>query len=202
MVTVKPGRNAQTINIFDFDHTIYDGDASLDFFAFSLKRRPWLAVYAPYQFLTALLFLIRVISRTKFKQNFFIFLRGVGDTNLEVNDFWDRHEDRVKAWYRERDHKSDVIISASPDFLIGPIAKRIGAQKLIATIMDSETGVISGYNCRGEEKAVRLRKEFASVVVRECYSDSLSDLPILNLAKNAYIVKGDDLTPLKSFLSK
>ena len=35
------------MNVYDFDKTIYDGDASLDFWKFSVKRKPSLALYLP-----------------------------------------------------------------------------------------------------------------------------------------------------------
>ena len=31
------------MNVYDFDKTIYDGDSSVDFYKFSLKRHPKLA---------------------------------------------------------------------------------------------------------------------------------------------------------------
>ena len=35
------------MNVFDFDNTIYDGECSLDFFKYCIKRKPSLAKYLP-----------------------------------------------------------------------------------------------------------------------------------------------------------
>lgn len=37
------------MNVYDFDGTIYDGDSSVDFFLYALKRMPSLIRYAPRQ---------------------------------------------------------------------------------------------------------------------------------------------------------
>ena len=43
------------MNVYDFDKTIYDGDASLDFWKYSVKRQPLLVFYLPYQVFSAIL---------------------------------------------------------------------------------------------------------------------------------------------------
>ncbi len=63
--------------------------------------------------------------------------------------------------------------------------------------MSPATGVISGENCYGAEKVNRLKSELGSnIVVAKAYSDSLKDLPILEMAKEAYFVKGGRVTKL------
>ena len=69
------------MNVYDFDKTIYDGDASLDFWKFSVKRKPSLVLYLPYQVFSAVLFKTKIISRKKFKENF-------GDDIFSINVAW------------------------------------------------------------------------------------------------------------------
>lgn len=187
------------INVFDFDHTIYSGDASLDFYFYSIRRSPGLIRYIPIQAWHAFLYLLSINTRTQFKRGFFIFLTGIKDVDEFVAGFWREHERKVKKWYRDRSHDRDVIISASPEFIIAPIASRMRIEKLIATVMDKKTGEILGRNCRGTEKVRRLNKYLPDFEVEECYSDSLSDLPILNLAKNKYIVKKQQIIPYSTY---
>ena len=35
------------MNVYDFDDTIYDGDSSIDFFKFFIKKDPSVITYAP-----------------------------------------------------------------------------------------------------------------------------------------------------------
>ena len=58
---------------------------------------------------------------------------------------------------------------------------------VIATIVTSN-GKIKGNNCYGEEKVTRFNQKYQKAIVNEVYTDSLSDLPIMNLGKQAYIV--------------
>ena len=60
---------------------------------------------------------------------------------------------------------------------------------LIGTRMDPATGLIDGSNCRGEEKVRRLRSAQPDAVVDRAYSDSLTDLPMLRLARRPYLVR-------------
>lgn len=136
-------KTSQTINVYDFDHTIYDGDASLDFYLFSVRRKPTLLGYLPFQLWHALLFIFGTEDRTIFKGNFFCFLRGI-DSEKYVHDFWDGHFEKIKDWYLHADHQQDVIISASPEFLLKPAFERVKAHTLIATRMNPKTGIITG----------------------------------------------------------
>ena len=120
------------MNVYDFDKTIYDGDASLDFWKFSVKRKPSLALYLPYQVFSAVLFKTKIISRKKFKENFFSFLISVKD--LHLSEFWDQHQTKIKDWYLEQKQSDDLIISASPEFILKEMTDRLNI-KLMGTRM-------------------------------------------------------------------
>jgi phosphatidylglycerophosphatase C len=186
------------ISVYDFDHTIYDGDASLDFYLFCLRRSPWLLTYLPYQLWHALLFVLRLEDRGVFKGNFFIFLRSVKQVDHRVAVFWEGHFNRLKDWYVENDHSRDVIISASPEFLLAPVAAKLKVYALIATRVDTKTGHLNGENCRGAEKVVRLRQTFPNESIDKVYTDSRSDAPLLALGARQFLVKGNKITELKS----
>ena len=62
---------------------------------------------------------------------------------------------------------------------------------MIASKVDKKSGKILSPNCYGAEKVNRLNNEINNYHVVNSFSDSLSDEPILKLADNAYIVKGD-----------
>lgn len=181
---------ATSLNIYDFDHTIYDGDCSLDFHKYCLRRQPALGMYIPYQSLHYLLFLLGLENRTVFKSRFFSFLKSLKNVDQVVEDFWDTHEMKVKQWYKDTAKPGDIIISASPDFLLRPfVQKRLRGSKLIATIMNAKTGAIQGENCHGKEKVLRFRAVYGDMKVGKMYTDSLADIPLLELAKEPYIVR-------------
>lgn len=191
-------KKPQHVNLYDFDHTIYRGDASLDFILFELKRQPLLAKYLPFQIVSALLFKAGKKTRKQFKESAFVFLKDIKNIDVEVTKFWELHSHKIEKWYQAKNKNTDIIISASPDFLLKPITDKLNVGALIATIMDKKTGKISGENCRGEEKVKRLNQHNKNLSVNECYSDSISDLPMLKLSRHPFIVKKGRIQELQS----
>ena len=180
------------MNVYDFDKTIYDGDASLDFWKYEVRKNPLLLGYLPYQVFSAFLFKAKLISRKEFKQHFFIFLRST--RTLDLGDFWDHHQSKIKPWYIKQKKSNDLIISASPEFILKEMTDRLQIS-LIGTRMNPKTGKITGENCRGEEKVRRFKKQYQDTSINQFYSDSQSDTPLKLLAKESFLVKKDQLSP-------
>lgn len=181
--------STSTVNAYDFDHTIYRGDASFDFIIFSFVRHPALLRYLPLDAWVIFLYVIGKRNRKQIKQVAFSFLKDVRDIDNELQIFWMKHEHKIEEWYLNQKKPSDIIISASPEFLLRPIVSKLEIKTLIATRMDKTSGYITGENCRAEEKVIRLNKVSPNVKIDSAYSDSMSDLPLLSLASNAYIVR-------------
>lgn len=176
------------MNVYDFDKTIYNGDSTLDFFYFVLKRNNRLIKYLPIQILGLILYKFNIYSKEKFKSIFFIFIKDI-DLKIEVDEFWKIYRTKIKKWYINKRKTTDVIISASPDFLLEPFCNQINVN-LICTKVDDATGKLVSKNCFGAEKVKRFKREFDSKI-DEFYSDSKSDLPMANIALNAFLVKGE-----------
>ena len=170
------------MNVYDFDKTIYDGDASLDFWKYKVRKEPLLLGYLPYQVFSAFLF----------KAKIFIFLRST--RTLDLGDFWDHHQSKIKPWYLKQKQPDDLIISASPEFILKEMIDRLQIS-LIGTKMNPKTGKITGENCRGEEKVLRFKKQYQDASINQFYSDSQSDTPLKLLAKESFLVKKDQLSP-------
>lgn len=184
------------MNIYDFDYTIYDGDCIIDFYLFCVRKQPLLLRYLPYQAGSVLLCKIGFMSRTNCKSRFLIFLKHIRDVPETTNRFWDSHERKIKAWYLFQKRTDDMILSASPEFILRPLLERLGLTNLIATQVDLKTGRLVDANNRGEEKVKRFLEAHKNVRVEEAYSDSMSDLPMLRLARKSYIVKGNRRTKI------
>lgn len=182
------------MNVYDFDGTLYNGDSSVDFYIFALKKQPALVRYLPGQFWGFLRYALGRTGKREWKGAFFSFLQGIDGTAL-AEEFWERRQDRVVDWYESLRQPGDLVISASPSFLLGPICQRIGIRRLIATEMDPATGALLGENCRGEEKVRRLRAQYGAEPVECFYSDSQVDLPLARLAHRAFLVKKGHICP-------
>lgn len=183
------------MNAYDFDNTIYQGDCTKDFYFFLLRRHPHLIRYLPRQAAGLLRYLTGNGTKTEWKEAFFRFLNGISDCTREVILFWDKYERKIAAWYRSQKCGNDVILSASPEFLLAEICRRLGIPPPIASDVNPKTGAITGENCKGKEKVRRFQKRFPDGKIDGFWSDSLSDLPLAKLAAHAYLVKKNKITP-------
>jgi HAD superfamily hydrolase (TIGR01490 family) len=91
-----------------------------------------------------------------------------------------------------------VVVSASGEEIVGPIAKAIGATHAMATRMVVEDGKYTGevaYYCFGEGKVQAIRELAAreGYALEHCYaySDSITDLPMLEVVGHPTVVNPD-----------
>ena len=177
------------MNVYDFDHTIYNGDSSVDFSCFYLRRHLTLLLCLPVQFFAVIGIKLGFLSVKHGKELFFSFLKLCPADQKDIMDFWKTHSNKMTSWYLEHQQPDDLIISASPEFLLQPFIESTLKKKVIATKVDSYSGKILGENCKGDEK-VRLFFEHYPAGHIECfYSDSMSDTYLANIATCAFLVK-------------
>ena len=64
------------------------------------------------------------IRAKELKQQLFSFLKYLGDVDAAVSAFWDEKFGLVGQWYLAQKRDDDIIISASPEFLLLPVCAR------------------------------------------------------------------------------
>ncbi len=180
------------MNVYDFDGTLYTGDSTRDFCFFCLKRNKSLLKYLPGIAGAFLKYSFKQITKTQFKEKLYSFFNDIKDIDEEVKLFWEVHEKNLKNWFPDWIKMGGAIISASPEFLLEPMAKKLGLA-LIASRVDKHTGKTEGENCWGIEKVERFRKVYGGEFIKWFFSDSLSDSPLAEKAEFSYIVKGEKL---------
>ena len=94
-----------------------------------------------------------------------------------------------------------MLVTASPDAYMKYFKKLGVVDEVIGTRLQQRNGrythAIEGRNCKGAEKAARIEaylKERELSIDFEgssAYSDCMSDLPMLKLVKNGYLVHND-----------
>lgn len=184
------------VNLYDFDKTIYDGDSTIDFYLYCFKHHPSIIKYVPKQIYYIILYKLKKINKTEMKEKFYLFLNALKNPQKDLQIFWTKHFKKIKTWYLNQNHNKDIIISASPEFLLEYPCQKLNVKKLIASKVNMKTGKYTGINCHGLEKVQRLNNEISNYKVINAYSDSLSDLPMLNLAEHKYIVKKNKIKEL------
>lgn len=185
------------IIVYDFDKTIYGGETSTDFMYFFLKRNKKYILKLGYVFLSLVYYKKNL---KKSKEIFFKILENIDldFIHSEIEEFWKENEKKFFSWIydeileNKKEAEKLILISATPSIFLEKISVKLGFDKLIATdFVKQEKKFISkiqGENCKGEEKVNRLKKYIKNFEILAFYSDSLSDLPLFNLAKRKYYI--------------
>lgn len=127
------------MNAYDFDQTIFYPDSSYCFVKYCLKKYPKAVIPAiPGSIKELIVYLRRHHGAKNLKQKMFSFLPRLGDVDAVIRDFWDEYRGNLEPWYLAQKGPDDIIISASPEFLLRPICAELGVT-LIGTRMDKET---------------------------------------------------------------
>ena len=97
--------------------------------------------------------------------------------------------DALAVWRRWRAKGAKlVIVTASPDVVVAPFARGLGADLLIGSrlafdLNEKVAGPLLGPNCRGAEKVVRLREVFGDdMSLAAAYGDTSGDREMLAIA--------------------
>ena len=177
------------MNVYDFDKTIFYPDSSYCFVKYCLLHYPRAVLKAlPSTLVPGIAKLAGQAGTREIKEKVFSFLSELDDVDRIVEEFWTEHKSGIADWYLKRKRSDDLILSASPEFLLRPITDELGV-RLIATRMDKYTGRILGNNCHDAEKISRFLKEFPGQQPDEFFSDSLSDSPMAWFSGKAWLVK-------------
>jgi len=182
---------------FDFDGTLTSHDSFRAFLAWRAGAAGYAVGLA--QLIPAAVVWIRDRDRGRLKAAMVHrFLAGVPRPQLEADAQTFAGErgrtllrpDAVRTWRRWQSAGAQlVIVSATPDFIIAPIARSLGADLVIGTRLAFDaagraTGAFDGLNCRGPEKVRRLREVFGDDVrLAAAYGDSDGDAEMLAIAQ-------------------
>lgn len=194
----RQGGEQRPLVAFDFDGTLSFRDSFLAFLAWRAGPLGWalgLAALAPD---TILYMAHRDRGRLKAAAAR-VFLKGLRQAELEAacdefaNSSLGRRlirPDAEQCWSHWKARGAElVIVTASPEEVVAPFARRLGADRLIGTRLarDAEgrlTGAFSTANCRGPEKVERLRAVYGQGVrLAAAYGDTAGDREMLELAE-------------------
>ncbi len=175
------------MNVYDFDGTIFPTDCSIGFCIWCMNRHPklWLT-FAPKIIKNLILKKQGKIPEYVIQREFFSYLMLIDDFDKQIKLYWDKNEKKIASWYLAQKRDDDLIISASPACIIGPIANRLGVN-FVATEFDRKYGVFLNNLMYAQEKAQYII-DHGFPMIENFYSDSLADTPIALCAEKAHLV--------------
>jgi len=186
---------------FDFDGTLTVRDSFIAFLAWSVP--PARLAAALIRLAPAFLVYLIVRKRGRLKAaTIKVLFRGVprSEFQAQARAFASAKADQLlrpdarAAWARLRAQGYKLaIVTASPEDIVAPFARGLGADVLIGTRLrvDSEdrlTGALDGRNCRGPEKVRRLYQVFGlDMDLAQAYGDTPGDREMLATATAGYM---------------
>ncbi len=192
------------MNVFDFDNTIYDGESSVDFFLWYIKKDPSLIKFIPsvavalFKYKTGKLTVEKALSQygTKLTAYFKEKLSGENTLSADARIFWKAHAANLKPIFKSSFSSDDVIISCSPRFLLAEPLNMLGIKKCICSEIDETTGEITRL-CFRENKVKAFFNEYPQCEIDNFYTDSFNDKPLMDISKNVFLVKGSEIKKIK-----
>lgn len=189
------------MNVFDFDNTIYDGESTLDLFFFYIVRKPWMVKLLPTVLKAFKRYKKGDVTLAEALEHYAPLIEKdalrVFDFENDPPKFWDRHMKKIKPLYEELRSDDDLIITASPDFNVEEICKRLKIKRYLATKINRKTGRIEFANLR-ENKIKAFVENYGNEKIENFYTDSPeNDAPLISLSENAYLVKKNKVIKIK-----
>jgi HAD superfamily hydrolase (TIGR01490 family) len=173
------------------------------FVYYGMRRYPWQVWRLPVIALHTILFKAGFMTVERVKRSYFQEIRRMSEKDLE--HFFDTHlrtsiftEASVEMQHRKEAGYHVLLVTASPHAYMKYFKNFPWVDHVIGTeLVRHENGytcIIEGANCKGEEKVRRIQAYLAEKKLeidyeQSCsYSDSLSDLPVMQLVSQRYFI--------------
>lgn len=189
------------MNAYDFDETIYAGECSVEFFMYCFRLDPSLIKFLPGVIKGFILYKKEKVTLEQLLNDYgrvmeeYLSTHSLGMEEA-VTKFWDKHIKKIKPFYLGQKKEDDVIITASPEFLMREACERLGIKNLICTKMDVKTGKIEK-PCFREAKIDCFLEHFPEGEIDEFYTDSMNDKFLMPFAQKVFLVKGSKIKRVK-----
>ena len=176
------------MKVFDFDNTIYHGESSIDFSIFMIRKNRRIILYLPTIFICLVKYKLCLVDKVKLEKT--------------INDFlkakypgWEQtsYNKRILGLIK----RDDVIMTASPSFLVHGIQERLNTRNIICTEVDPDKKEMTYFNF-GENKLRRYKKLYGDRKIDCLFTDSYNDKAIMDISEKVYIVRKGRIRRLKT----
>ena len=191
--------------VFDFDHTLYDGDSGSHLFRWLVERAWWrrllallaLPVAAP---------MIAFLPTRRAGISMFVWIGTIGlhrrrDLDALIDRYVDAHADAIRArllpvaldvLHRHRERGDRVVVATgAPPELARAILAFVAHEDVpvVGTLVGPRFGAVAALrHCHHAMKMTMLRAAGFVQPVETAYSDSSADLPLLQAAAHPVVV--------------
>ena len=185
------------MNAYDFDNTIYDGESIYDFFIFCIKKDKTLLKYFPLVLFRMIEYKLNLLKIEKIYEtceiiiDYFLKKSNFNEEEL-VKEFWKINHKKIKKKFLTMLKEEDLIITGCPNFLIDYIKDELKVKNIICTDFDIKNKKVN-FICFSKNKVIAYKKKFNNKKINKFYTDSLSDIPFMEIANEVYLVNKNDI---------
>lgn len=200
-----PPRRDGDLVVFDFDHTLYDGDSGTHLFKWLIARSPWRILLA---LLIAPAFapMIAFLPTRRRGISAFVWAGTIGlhrrrDLDALIDRYVIANRERIRekllplaleVLHRHREAGDTVIVATgAPPELARAILAFVAHEDVpvIGTLVGPKFGAVGAIrHCHHEMKMTMIREAGFTAPIIRAYSDSRADLPLLRAARQPVVV--------------
>ena len=188
------------MNVYDFDNTLYKGESTVDFAFFMMRHNPKIYTWIPTIFWYLLMYKLCLVTKERMERVLNDFLKVLiqdsYDLSAMVRAFWRENSHRLNLPLIRKIRPGDVILTASPDFMMNAIGKRLGTAHILCSKVDIPTKTILYLNF-GTNKVKHFRQIYPHAAAERFFTDSYNDQAMMDLARRVYLVEGSSIRRIK-----
>ena len=180
------------MKVFDFDNTIYRGESSVDYSFYMIRHNKKILRYVPTILFSLVGYKLCLLKKEKLESIINDFIAGVLDEtdflSESVEQFWESNVHKLNKRILRLIGPDDVIISASPIFLLNGVRELLNTDRIIGTELDFEQKKITWFNF-GDNKVKRYKAIYGDRKPDAFYTDSYNDKDMMKISQEIFIVK-------------
>lgn len=188
------------MKVFDFDNTLYHGESSIEFGFFLMKKNIKVALWIPKMLFGLLRYKMCLISREEIMNQTDDFMKIIISSKKEVEDmafeFWEKNEKYLHKELIEKIEADDIIITASPSFIIEPLKNKLRTSNIISSEIDLANKHVVNL-IFGEHKVKAYREKYGETPIDCFYTDSYNDKSLMDISKTVFLVDKKSIKQIK-----
>ncbi len=189
------------MKVFDFDNTIYRGESSIDFSIFMIRKNKRIILYLPTIFISLVKYKLCLVNKVKLEKTINDFLKVMikdkRETFRTIAEFWSKNEHKLDKKILNIIKHDDVIMTASPSFLVHGIQKRLNTRNIICTEVDPDKREMTYFNF-GENKLRRFKELYGDRKIDCLFTDSYNDKAIMDISEKVFMVRKGHIRRLRT----
>lgn len=180
------------MKVFDFDNTLYSGESAVDLFFFMIKENPRLMRFIPTIIFNTVKYKLCLVEKDRMEATINRLMKTMIRSREQLlrtsEEFWKLSRSRLNPAILRHIAPEDVIITASPRFLIEGIGDSLPTRNIVCSEVDLDRKCVTWFNF-GENKVRRYKELYGGRPVSCFFTDSYNDRAMMAVSRKVFLVR-------------